>query len=366
MINNNDNDILNKAIKTASSREETEKRKKEEAESKIEKLLSLIPEPEGSDINLRTEEKNRVLLLKEKGFSPEEIVEFVKNDVNLIKLSYQDRRPCFKEPLFNRKYIEFELAKKVGSAFEKKELSKPDLEKIAIINFDLNGLKALNDLGGHTSGDRGLGILAEILQNGETIKWLKENGVDSIPFTQGGDEFGALLSSDEKNLNEIRNEVERRFFEEVKSNKEATGLIDFESGLVQERLKDKELDIPKDFKFKLGTSVGMATIWDALQDAEFNENDDFFTRVRKIRGNMIGTADRKAMRHKEETKRKLKESELPEENSLYKLYTRLTPPDPEFLEFKKQLSENDLQTYLDIKNSNEINTIKKLYDKIKK
>lgn len=200
-----------------------------EAKRMIEKLIGLIPEPEGTEINLREEESKKISKLREKGFSNEEIAEFVNKDVTLVKLSYQDRRPCFKEALFNRKYIEFELAKKIQSVLEKhgSEFVQEDMEKVAVINFDLNGLKALNDLGGHAKGDRGLGILAEILQGGKTVRWLKEKGINSIPFTQGGDEFGLLISSESTNLTELKQEIERSFFEEVRDNEEAMGLLDF-------------------------------------------------------------------------------------------------------------------------------------------
>lgn len=66
-----------------------------------------------------------------------------------------------------------------------RELDRPDMLPLSIIIGDVNGLKAVNDRGGHAKGDALLTAVAEILQ-----KCCPKNGfVTRI----GGDEFAMLL-----------------------------------------------------------------------------------------------------------------------------------------------------------------------------
>lgn len=336
--NNEDKNItaIKKALDIASLKKKTEEQRKKEAEDQIQEYLNAIPIAEGSELDLKKEEEKRIEILRKIGLGSEEIAEFVRKDVTLIKLSYQDRRPCFQNALFNRKYIESELFKKIESALAG-DITIENLSKTAVVNFDLNGLKAMNDLGGHLNGDRGLGYFAEMIQEGKTIKWLKTIGIESIPYTQGGDEFGVLLSG-KTDLGAMREEIEKNIFNEVRDF-DASDLIDFKNEKVAEFLKDRNMTIPgkvtspdgkeERFVFKMSTSVGIATIWDALVAVEFKDTEGVGERIKKIRGAMIGIADEHAMEHKEKVKKILKETGMLGDKfvgkELYFLYTRLTP-----------------------------------------
>lgn len=324
----------------------------ENFERNISEDLNSIPiTEEKSEIDLRKEEEKRIELLRKKGFSSQEIADFVNRDVTLIKTSYQDRRPCFKEAIFNRKYIEAELFKKL------QKISPNDIEaknRVAVINFDLNGLKALNDLGGHSAGDRGLGIFAEILQGKKpapkkkepdakkdgdlsekkeenksdpekkndleenkegTVWWLNSIGINTTPFTQGGDEFGILLSSDTVNIKELEAEIKSRFIKEIVTNEEARKLIVFDEKKVAELKKEKGIDVPENFEFKLGASIGISTLAEAEDDSwigegekkeslKIKEVDSEFEIIRKLRNRMIVRSDKLAMENKELVKEK--------------------------------------------------------------
>lgn len=299
----------------------------ENYENEISRYLESIPKEDDSEMNLREEEEARIDLLKKRGLSSQEIAEIVKKDTDLIKLSYQDRRPCFKEAIFNRKYIEAELFKKI----QKINQNDPEArDRVAMISLDLNGLKALNDIGGHSAGDRGLGIMAEILQgkkpdpNNErklienqegTVSWLKTLGINSIPFTQGGDEFGILIYSDSTNIKEIEKEIKSRFVKEIVTNEEARKILKFDKEKTEELKKDKGVDVSENFEFKLGASIGISTLSDAEDDSwikegtkesslKIKEGDNDFSKIRKMRTRMIVHSDQLAMRNKEEVKEK--------------------------------------------------------------
>lgn len=303
------------------------KEQNENFEKEISNYLNSIPATEEpGEIDLRKEEEQRIGLLRKKGFSSQEVAEFIKRDVDLIKMSYQDRRPCFKEAIFNRKYIEAELFKKL------QKISPDDIEaknRIAVINFDLNGLKALNDLGGHSTGDRGLGILAEILQGKKpdlnkneslvenkegTVVWLRSIGINIIPFTQGGDEFGILLSSDTVNIKELEGEIKSRFVKEIVTNEEARKLIIFDEQKISKLKTEKGIDVPENFEFKLGASIGISTLAEAEDDSwikgekeiplKISESDNEYVKIRKMRTRMIVRSDKLAMENKELVKEK--------------------------------------------------------------
>ncbi|KKQ81750.1 MAG: Diguanylate cyclase with PAS/PAC sensor [Parcubacteria group bacterium GW2011_GWF2_38_76] len=278
-----------------------------DATQKISEYLEAIPEQE-----MREEENAIINELKEHGFKTEEISKFVRRDVTRIKLAYQDNRTCFDEALSNRKYIETKLFKEIKSGIET-ENPEEKLKRVAVVNFDLNGLKSINDLMGHGKGDLALKTFAKIIQNGETVKWLEEEKkVEVTPFAQGGDEFGVYLNG-EANLNELRDEIEKRFFEEA-SKADTSEMFDFSDPKVKEFFKDRgiflnregEVEVPNDFKFRFGTSVGLATAEEIYKEIKIGEKENINEKIRELRGQIIGLADSRAGANKTETKEKLK------------------------------------------------------------
>ncbi len=77
-----------------------------------------------------------------------------------------------------------------------------------IVSIDMNGLKAINDRDGHTSGDRALGVLADCFMRARNDK-------QSV-YRVGGDEFVILCRRSSEN--EIRQLIER-----IRGNLSGTG-----------------------------------------------------------------------------------------------------------------------------------------------
>ncbi len=281
----------------------------EDLERYLESLLDEIPREE-----LRREEMERIEIYRSGKFNKSTMRELVQGDVKLILLSYMDGRKYLRMP--NREFIEYKIYKQINEMVGKEALEIEDLYKIARINFDLNGLKAMNDIGGHASGNDGLSIFSNILKNGETVTWLASLGIKSVASAEGGDEFGLFVYGD-KDLRPLIQEIGQRFHDEV-SRAKADHLIDFRSLKNRQVLSDMGIDIPDDFKFKLGTSVGLSTFGEALSLTNLTGNN-YKEMVKKIINNMFRLADEKAIIDKKEIKSKLKETDP----ALYALYSRL-------------------------------------------
>jgi len=127
------------------------------------------------------------------------IITDVTNQINEILKIEKERDIDSLTKLFNR------------TAFNKvseKIFSDPDIKVIAVIMWDIDKLKYINDTYGHESGDR------YICKFAETIKYLEDfNGVVS---RRSGDEFLGLLYGDSQNdvihiINDLRNKINESF-----------------------------------------------------------------------------------------------------------------------------------------------------------
>ena len=82
-----------------------------------------------------------------------------------------------------------------------KLIAKGDMENFAVVVFDLNGLKIVNDTKGHDAGD------VYIVDSCRTIE--KYFGGENL-YRFGGDEFVVILTGDKyKNRSDILNEFEQ-------------------------------------------------------------------------------------------------------------------------------------------------------------
>lgn len=99
------------------------------------------------------------------------------------------------------------------TAFETKtqELKKNKAENICIVEFDMNGLKKINDTFGHDAGDESLKNLGNVLE-----KWFDEIG---NVYRTGGDEFCVLMEKCNKEkvekINSIIKNVKKDFSENM-------------------------------------------------------------------------------------------------------------------------------------------------------
>jgi diguanylate cyclase (GGDEF)-like protein len=81
-------------------------------------------------------------------------------------------------PLFNRRAFSRELARAIS-------LAERYDEDLALVFFDLNGFKIINDTHGHAAGDAVLAHVADILRSNVRVS--------DIAGRLGGDEFGIIL-----------------------------------------------------------------------------------------------------------------------------------------------------------------------------
>jgi len=262
-------------------------------DNQIEALL------EGMPSELKGSVTKRVDFYKSKVncFTNEEVFKEARHLVKLEMLAYLDRRTYLR--MYNRKFVEHKLNDSIKAVVSNKALSEGDLYGIARINFDLNGLKALNDLGGHESGNKGLRLFSEMLRAGDTTKWLKDQGIKVMASAEGGDEFGLLLISD-KDLRNMIPEIVDKYDSEAK-NLDAGNLINFQDPNIQESLGLLGIaeEVPVDFKFELSTSIGVATLGDALAYVAVEESDESYEMIIKLIINkMFEIADKRGRVHK--------------------------------------------------------------------
>lgn len=273
---------------------------------------------------------------------PGDVFDNVKSVIENTKDRYIDRNKHI-SGLFTREFIVDKLGDILNDLFKNEITEIEDLQKVAVIFFDLNGLKALNDggVGKHAAGDQALQIFSNILKDGETTSWLKDQGVKVIPARQSGDEF-LLLVQGNKDLREILEEARQRYYEEVK-NSNASHLFDFETAkkylsglglydqfvknLSEKReagLEDIEEELSKKFKFQLGSSFGASTLGEALSKISLDEvinpkdppakqilfkNATYGEKIAFVRGKMFGVADDKSEVHKKTVKAKAAEAD---------------------------------------------------------
>lgn len=125
-----------------------------------------------------------------------EILIMLRNMTERILMEYRLRDMAERDNLtnlYNRRSFEETMNKYNGK----------EMEKIAVISIDVNGLKFINDTLGHMAGDR------IIIASGKIIKEVfgKYGHISRI----GGDEFGAILENiDEKQVEKMLNTLSLR------------------------------------------------------------------------------------------------------------------------------------------------------------
>ena len=235
-------------------------------------------------------------------------------------LAYLDRRNYL--GMYNRRFLEHKMAEYIKDVVSQKDIKDEYFHGLASVNFDLNGLKALNDLAGHTAGNKGLKAFANILNHGETTIWLRDElGLSVFTAAEGGDEFG-LIAYGTKDLRPYAGEVKKRYGEEVLSY-DASNFIDFSDPKVRETLSLMHIDdiVPPDFKFRLSTSVGMSLLSEAFMVVPVTESGKKYHEVvQELINKMFQIADIRGTDNKKEIKDRLGK----EEPALSALYSRLS------------------------------------------
>ena len=271
----------------------------ETLEEKINKRIAGLPR------DLRESVNNKVTFYKAKGLSNEEIYQEIAERVRLEMLAYLDSRPYL--GMYNRKFLEKKMADYIEQIVSHGSGDERLLFSLTRVNFDLNGLKTLNDLAGHEAGNRGLKSFSNILNFGATTLWLRnELGLEIYTSAEGGDEFG-LIAYGSKDLRPYAREVVERYGKEVLAY-DASDLINFSDKTVRQKLELLGVadDVPRDFKFKLSSSVGMSVFGEAIVRVPVAESGKTYDEVvGLVIKEMFRLTDERSSKNKSEFKRKL-------------------------------------------------------------
>lgn len=295
--------------------------------------------PERAQGQIRSFERK----LTESGVAnPVKRAELVEEKIVAFEQTYQDRRFTVKE---GEHMLNKAFAKEQAVSYLKEILSDSptpeDLKKVALLNADANGLKAVNDLSGsHEKGTEYLKRVAEVFANDASpeAKRLKELGIDVIlPVTAGGDEYSTLLRSNNVIAPEVMEEA-IRLYDQAIQRVDVSDLVDFSDdstilrylgvseqqyGLMKEEqrkelLENGRKEIPKGFKMRASASLGGATLYEGLlmamehQSKPLTGEDDFNRAVDKIVGGMWDASDKAAMENKTTFKEGLRAEGSPE------------------------------------------------------
>ena len=240
--------------------------------------------------------------------SPDETLAEAQNLIRLEMLAYLDRRKYL--GMYNRQWSEHKIREYVRNIVGKESHEEADLYTLARVNFDLNGLKALNDLGGHAAGNRGLKLFANILNFGATTLWLRDElKLTVVTSAEGGDEFGLVITGS-KDLREYAEKIVHRYTEEVYA-ADASHFIDFSQSDVRENLKLLGIsdEVPKDFQFRMSTSVGVCLLGEAINKVDVGKMGATFEEMlTDISNMMFGMADKRSQAHKSKFKRELSDT----------------------------------------------------------
>lgn len=297
----------------------------DELEQKFQRLLEEIP-----DEAIRNRVAKIIDVLKREKVSTEGMNEIVEDSVHLNMEHYFDSREYVR--LARKELSKYRLSQMVDRLAERETINIGDLQKLVRVAFDLNGLKAMNDIGGHKRGDEGLNLFSTILREGRTTKWLESLGFVVIPSAEGGDEFGLVISgldNDKVLSDQLVKEIVRQYREEVYAT-EAKHLVDLDDKDVRDRLhktgfsKKQIKDLRAgQFKFKLSSSIGASRFDEALKETDLPTDSDYKSASRAIIGRMFDFADSRATSDKEQYKSGLERSKDPNERALFELTARL-------------------------------------------
>jgi len=166
--------------------------------------------------------------------------------------------------------------------------------------FDMNGLKAVNDLVGHPVGDEYLRRVVQVFTNGKTTAGLREQGINVFVAMNGGDEVVVVLSDDidmggpdgsSKALASYQTEV---------NNTDMSDLINF--GKFEVREKFGGMAIPDDFQFTASVSAGAVTLQEILSNYKMNPDIDYKGNIYNLEHQFFTLSGERSQQNKDEFK----------------------------------------------------------------
>jgi len=286
-------------------------------------------------------------IVREHGVPQDKVDEFIKEE---LAISAHESRAAFIEEKLkmpNKSYAKQEVLQSINEILVH-EPKLEDFKKLARVSFDLNGLKAVNDLAGTRRGDEYLWLVKEVLESEKLQKFADLRGLSYVACREGGDEFSAIVKSDRPLTEEDLNDFMVLAKSLLAANAKAAEILDFNdettlyhytgfsdkewAALTEEKRKEKLVEIkktiPQGYRYVAQISAQAATAYQGLKDAlakeemAINESDSYGLILGKIMGRMFDLSDRKMHEEKNKFKKDLAESNDPSDKMLARVYAR--------------------------------------------
>ncbi len=239
------------------------------------------------------------------------------------------------------KYLMNKLIDEVEEKINKNE-SPEALNKTAVMFFDIDGLKSVNDNVSHDAGDKYLQKVCDFFYNCDTVKWLEKQGIEVEPSHRSGDEFIVSLSAESdistpsafkgvegEDVNDTPlAEYAMKELEKELHSLDMDNIQDFNDQSVRDAYKDDLLKdgikLPKDFKFRASMSGGWASMIDAVEELKLEpdqiENMSFKDIKKQIVNKAFALSDDNMKKNKRNNKNDRANSENLDEKILQIIY----------------------------------------------
>ncbi|MEK7545662.1 MAG: hypothetical protein AAB554_01130 [Patescibacteria group bacterium] len=268
----------------------------------VESLIETLPDDQQEEIRLYDRE------LEADGIvDPAKRAKHVEKRVAEVSLYWQDKRFTFED---GKGIARLDYGKKKTVDWMREVLDSPegkleDLKKVALLSFDANGLKTVNDLGTHTNGTTYLKRIAERIRDKDSkaAAWLREQGIkDIIPMAagEGGDEYGLVIRS-EKPIDQKLIDRAIAMYEDEIASVDASDLVDFEDEGVRKTMLGKgvKMQVPAGFKMRASATGGGATLFEGMaqsfenprEEKRLSSDDDITAVLSKTMGGLWDAAD---------------------------------------------------------------------------
>lgn len=285
------------------SLKEAKEREEKDTEENFPKIIEQLPK------DLRLDVKEKFDRFKSYGLTQKQLLFELKTEVRNTKSAYEDKR--FNIP--NGSYLRYEMVHLVDTLVKEK-INLTKIRGLGMINFDVNGLKAINDIAGHEKGTEYLKRIAETFKSGNTTKSLEDNGVRVFVSSNGGDEFVIILS-DDINLAEVKegyifiNKILESYQKEMELI-DVGDIIDFSDPEIISKFD--EIEIPGNFIFTASVSGGTALLEEILTDEtifpEIEHEVDYSEKLSKIISDLFSISDKRGKKDKAAFKMELDQS----------------------------------------------------------
>jgi hypothetical protein len=262
----------------------------------VEKLTAHLPS------KLKEKIQNKIDRLKKRGLSEEELKNETEAEAGELYDAYLDD---FGMP--NKNFEKMVMKDMIGWLLKNKP-TVADLKKLFYISWDLNGLRAANNLNGgkHEQGDRYIKIPVRALKDPSVTALAKKFGLDATMVHESGDEFGCLgmsqdpieTDSDGKKSKgaEGVSELMTVIHDKIVRDEDARNVIDVSDPAVQENLTKPMREAIAECErngvkptFRAWMSGDVCTFYEALmgdisEKNKINEGDD----IEKIKDKLMG------------------------------------------------------------------------------